>query len=259
MNIQIFDANKLTMSSLEIAELTGKEHRNVMADIRKMFEELGQAAADFSATAFYQVNNATREREIFNLPKRESLILVSGYSAVLRARIIDRWQELESQQVAQKQQTLPALPIEADIRGIGVIAEVMRLPDSGKLGMIRSYCQENAPRIVPVLPAYAIDAPIVAGTASSGSSEETAPITKIVTGITSAAKANQALHRAGLLEQKTRLSRTGEEKLYWCVTELGLKYGKNVTHPNSPLETQPHWYVGKADEIVAIVRGSNQV
>lgn len=254
MNIQIFDANKLTMSSLEIAELTGKEHRNVMADIRKMFEELGQAAADFSATAFYQVNNATREREIFNLPKRESLILVSGYSAVLRARIIDRWQELESQQAAQKQQTLPTLPIEADIRGIGVIAEVMRLPDSGKLGMIRSYCQENAPRIVPVLPAYAIDAPIVAGTASSGSSEETAPITKIVTGITSAAKANQALHRAGLLEQKTRLSRTGEEKLYWCVTELGLKYGKNVTHPNSPLETQPHWYVSKADEIVAIVQ-----
>lgn len=253
MNIQIFDANKLTMSSLEIAELTGKEHRNVMADIRKMFEELGQAAADFSATAFYQVNNATREREIFNLPKRESLILVSGYSAILRARIVDRWQELESQQVAQKQQTLPALPIEADIRGIGVIAEVMRLPDSGKLGMIRSYCQENAPRIVPVLPAYAIDAPIVAGTASSGSSEPTAPITKIVTGITSAAKANQALHRAGLLEQKTRLSRTGEEKHYWCVTELGLKYGKNVTHPNSPLETQPHWYACKSDEIVKIV------
>ena len=98
------------------------------------------------------------------------------------ARLVDRWQELESQQVAQKQQTLPALPIEADIRGIGVIAEVMRLPDSGKLGMIRSYCQENAPRIVPVLPAYAIDAPIVAGTASSGSSEPTAPITKIVAG-----------------------------------------------------------------------------
>lgn len=83
------------MSSLEIAELTGKEHRNVMADIRKMFEELGQAAADFSATAFYQVNNATREREVFNLPKRESLILVSGYSTVLRARIIGRWQHLK--------------------------------------------------------------------------------------------------------------------------------------------------------------------
>lgn len=250
MNIQIFDANKLTMSSLEIAELTGKRHDNVMADIVKMFEDLEIHAPDFAGT--YKTARGN-EYQCFNLPKRESLILVSGYSAVLRARIIDRWQELESQQVKQPTPQITS-PLEADIRGIGVIAEVMRLPDSGKLGMIRSYCQVNAPRIVPVLPAYAIDAPVIAGTASSGSSEETAPITKIVTGITSAAKANQALHRAGLLEQKTRLSRTGEEKLYWCVTELGLEYGKNVTHPNSPLETQPHWYVSKADEIVAIVQ-----
>ena len=49
-----------------------------MADIRKMFEELGQAAADFSATAFYQVNNATRERSlaeggVISLPQIEEV------------------------------------------------------------------------------------------------------------------------------------------------------------------------------------------
>ena len=91
----IESSNVLTMSSLEIADLTGKRHDHVMVDIGKMLSDLGKAAPDFSGTAFYEVNNAKRERKIYNLPKRETLILVSGYSVAMRARIIDRWQELE--------------------------------------------------------------------------------------------------------------------------------------------------------------------
>ena len=87
----------LTMSSREIADLTGKDHKNVLADIRKMLESLEKAAADFSAVVFIEgQNNSKRQIEVFNLPKRETLILVSGYSVELRARIIDRWQELEA-------------------------------------------------------------------------------------------------------------------------------------------------------------------
>ena len=83
-----------TMSSIEIAELTGKRHDNVMTDIEKMLEELNINAPDFSGTHIYGKNN---KRKIYNLPKRECLILVSGYSIQLRTKIIDRWQELESQ------------------------------------------------------------------------------------------------------------------------------------------------------------------
>ncbi len=82
----------LTMSSRVIAELTGKRHDNVLADIRKMLNELGINATDFSGTYKTGKNNSY---EVFNLPKRETLILIGGYSVKLRTAIIDRWQELE--------------------------------------------------------------------------------------------------------------------------------------------------------------------
>jgi len=246
MNIQIFDANKLTMSSLEIAELTGKRHDHVMADIRKMLDDLELQYPEFSG---HYKDGRGRTQDCFYLPKRESLILVSGYSAVLRARIIDRWQQLESQQVKQPTPQI-ASPLEDDLRGIAFIADSMRLSDSGKLGMFTKYCQANAPRLLAALPAYAIDSPT---DSTTGSSEATEPITEIVKGITSAVKANQALWATGIIEQKHRKGKDGLQKSYWSVTQEGLKYGKNITSPSNARETQPHWYVSKKDEIRKIV------
>ena len=91
--------NQVTMTSLEIAELTGKDHKNVIADIRKMLQELENLTADFSAVRKVR----GKEYQIFNLPKRETLILVSGYSIELRAKIIDRWQQLEENLNLEKQ------------------------------------------------------------------------------------------------------------------------------------------------------------
>ena len=91
-----------TMSSREISQLCSKEHRNVMADIRKMLESLDLTTAEFSAV--YKADNG-QEYECFNLPKRETLILVSGYDVVTRAKIIDRWTELENQQQQKEQKT----------------------------------------------------------------------------------------------------------------------------------------------------------
>lgn len=83
----------LTMSSLEIAGLMGKRHQDVLRDARRMFEKLGEPFARFCAKV---PSAGGRPSEILNLPKRECLILVSGYSVELRARIIDRWMELEA-------------------------------------------------------------------------------------------------------------------------------------------------------------------
>ncbi|QGU72595.1 hypothetical protein CUC34_17880 [Shigella flexneri] len=44
--ISIINLDQLvSMTSVEIAELTGKEHRNVLRDIRKMLEELNAGNA----------------------------------------------------------------------------------------------------------------------------------------------------------------------------------------------------------------------
>ncbi|QOF81948.1 phage regulatory protein/antirepressor Ant [Variovorax sp. 38R] len=79
------------MSSREIADLTGRDHDNVRRDIKNMAEQLS-----LSFEEKVEPSTGGRPSRIFLLPKRETLILVSGYSVELRARIIDRWQELEA-------------------------------------------------------------------------------------------------------------------------------------------------------------------
>ncbi len=113
MNIATIGSNNLTMSSREIAELTGKEHKHVIRDIREIMDTLKIDESSFGRIYFDSMN---RQQTEYLLPKREALLLVSGYSIELRARIIDRWQELEAQ-VANTSIALPDFtdPAEAAI------------------------------------------------------------------------------------------------------------------------------------------------
>lgn len=82
-----------TMTSREIAELTGKRHDHVLRDIEKLSPNLGAAS---KTTTYPDMQNVARK--MWLLSKRDTLLLISGYNAELRARIIDRWEELESKQ-----------------------------------------------------------------------------------------------------------------------------------------------------------------
>lgn len=86
----------VTMSSREIAELTGKQHGHVMRDILAMLVELHGEGGVSSFGDTHTNHQNGQKYPIYRLPKRETMILVSGYSITIRAKIIDRWQELEA-------------------------------------------------------------------------------------------------------------------------------------------------------------------
>lgn len=81
-----------TISSIEISELTGKQHFNVMRDIRDLLEQ-GVAKFNFELGSYIDKNN--QRRPCYNLTQKGCLILASGYDALLREKIINRWEELE--------------------------------------------------------------------------------------------------------------------------------------------------------------------
>ncbi|MDI4666586.1 phage regulatory protein/antirepressor Ant [Xanthobacter autotrophicus] len=109
----------LTMSSLEIADLTEKRHDNVVRDIKRMLLELyGEPGDTFEALENDpsklrdQVKSVTWRKDArgyvasFHLDKSHAVTLVAGYDARMRKRIIDRWQQLEAEVAAGR----PALP-----------------------------------------------------------------------------------------------------------------------------------------------------
>ena len=92
--LQLGGDNTQKMTSKEIAELTGKQHADVMRDIRKLQEQIGNE----SIFALVDYKDAKGEsRPMYSLDKKQTLLLVSGYNALLRLKIINRWEELESQ------------------------------------------------------------------------------------------------------------------------------------------------------------------
>jgi phage antirepressor YoqD-like protein len=85
-----------TMSSREIAELCEARHNDVIATIERLFAK-GVLRESRKTLRLYQPEGGGRPTNVYDLTKRDTLVVVSGYNDELRARIIDRWEELEAQ------------------------------------------------------------------------------------------------------------------------------------------------------------------
>jgi phage anti-repressor protein/phage regulator Rha-like protein len=122
--IPLASGDPLTMSSREIAELTGKNHQHVLRDTEAMLKGL-DLAPDWYVQFWTHPQNGQQYRE-FRLGKDLTLTLIAGYEVKLRKAIIDRWMELEAaimSPVRVPQTMVEALRLAADAMERAELAE----------------------------------------------------------------------------------------------------------------------------------------
>jgi anti-repressor protein len=121
MEIMTIANDKIEISSIEIATLTNKEHRNVCRDIEVALEE---DALRFEHIYYDSMN---RKQRCYVLPKNIAIGIVSGYSFNLRMKIINRLDELENEK--NKPMTIEQL-LEHNVKVIGQLKDkVIHLED----------------------------------------------------------------------------------------------------------------------------------
>ena len=98
MIIKTVNENQHMMTSLEIAEVTGKQHCHIMAAIRKMepaWQKVNQS--NFRLVEYHDKKGELRP--CYLLTKTETLYIATKFNDESRARLVLRWEELERERI----------------------------------------------------------------------------------------------------------------------------------------------------------------
>ena len=111
--LQILQNNSvLTMTSQDIAALVDSRHDDVKRSIERLAE---RGVIELPPMAL--IKTATKPVQVYEIGKRDSYIIVAQLSPEFTAKLVDRWQELESNnETFVVPKTLPeALRLAADL------------------------------------------------------------------------------------------------------------------------------------------------
>ena len=93
----IVACNYDTMTSLEVAELTGMRHDHLLRDIRKMETAWVETTHPKFGVSEY-TDSTGRKLPMYQLNKKEWLYIATKFNDKARALLIDRWEYLEKEQ-----------------------------------------------------------------------------------------------------------------------------------------------------------------
>ncbi|ENK5166681.1 KilA-N domain-containing protein [Citrobacter freundii] len=143
--------------------------------------------------------------------------------------------------------------IQAGVILLGFMRKELNLSNSSVLGACQKL--QEAVGLPNLAPQYAIDAPTGA---LDGSSRPTLSLSALLKLYGIRMTANQAYHqlaKLGIVEHRERSSRTGINgiKKFWSLTAKGCMFGKNITSPVNPRETQPHFFESRFPELLKLI------
>jgi len=251
--MEVIEMEKLIMqivenaiSSLEVAEMVGKEHKNVIRDIRGYVTELGELKiepTDFFRESTY-ISDQNKILPSFEVTKKGCEFIAHKLTGIkgteFTARYINRFHDME-------EGIKPKIPqIEQVVHIVKFIADDLKVNEASKLLMYENFCKDYGIH-TGFLPKY-----------ENNGSREMKPATELLKQFEiemSVIQFNKLMLQAGLLEERERKStssKTGTKK-YKALSESGLKYGENLVSPKNQREVQPYYYVDSFMELYDIV------
>lgn len=145
--------------------------------------------------------------------------------------------------------------MQAGVILLGFMRKELNLSNSSVLGACQKL--QAAAGLPNLAPDYAVDTPSDAVDGSSRPTMSLSTILKEYSIPVSPVEAYKRLSALGIVERRTRPSNSAKarngEKQFWSVTTKGLHYGKNITSPNNPRETQPHFFESKVQELIRLM------
>ena len=114
------------MSSLDIAELCGKPHNDILKAIRKM--ELAWVKINGGKFSLVEYKDSKGElRPCYSLSKTETLYIATKFKDEMRAKLVLRWEELERERLGDRQQLALPSPQKILAMADNIVGEGLRI------------------------------------------------------------------------------------------------------------------------------------
>ena len=117
---------ELRMTSLDIAELCGKPHNDILKAIRKM--ELAWVKVNGGKFSLVEYKDSKGElRPCYSLSKTETLYIATKFKDDMRAKLVLRWEELELERLGDRQQLALPSPQKILAMADNIVGEGLRI------------------------------------------------------------------------------------------------------------------------------------